>query len=129
MNTPDSNAFTGHTPGPWVLNEHNHVYVGGEPRYAFYKEDGIERACRTGLIALPYSTDGLPHESNHAANARLIAAAPTLLAERDELKTALEWCIHQFEGDSGTGASHWEQYAEYVAAKALLSRLNGKATP
>ena len=50
------------------------------------------------------------------ANARLIAAAPEMLE-------ALKWCVHQFQGDSGTGDSHWEDYPEYVKARDLLQAL------
>lgn len=118
MNTPDSNAFTGHTEGTWTISG---PYINAI--------DANGQLIRMDSIAKVFPYEGGVLNAETRANLRLIAAAPTLLAERDELKAALEWCIHQFEGDSGTGASHWEQYAEYVAAKALLSRLNGKATP
>ena len=32
----------------------------------------------------------------------------------------LRWFIDQFEGDSGTGASHWDQFEEFCDAKRIV---------
>jgi hypothetical protein len=72
-----------HTPGPWMLDEKGHVYAEQFYRpHSFVTREGETVNMHRGLIALPYSTypefptDGL----NELANARLIAAAPELLA-------------------------------------------------
>jgi hypothetical protein len=70
---------------------------------------GLEAARKDGAC-YRYDIDGIDH-----ADARLIAAAPEMLE-------ALKWCVHQFQGDSGTGDSHWNDYPEYRAAKAAIAK-------
>jgi hypothetical protein len=55
-----------HTPGPWRVDVHNNVVAAG------------------GLVAFP----GIAAGFDQAANARLIAAAPELLA-------FAKWCISE----------------------------------
>ena len=59
-----------HTPGPWT-NDNGRIYANG---------------------AMLADCDTPGHETEHQldANARLIAAAPDLLAERDRLKAQVE---------------------------------------
>jgi hypothetical protein len=53
--------------------------------------------------------------------------ARRLERERNHLLAALEGMVLLFEGQSGTGADYWEQYAEYKAAKAAISKAKGEA--
>ncbi len=51
----------------------------------------------------------------------LTAELQAVKSERDSLRAALEWAFGQMEGDSGTGASYWEQFPEYVAGVKALN--------
>lgn len=49
--------------------------------------------------------------------------------ERDRLKettasclTCIEWVVGQMEGDTGTGASYWQQFQQYRAMKHILTQ-------
>jgi hypothetical protein len=42
-----------------------------------------------------------------------------------DLLTACKWLVAQLQGDSGTGHSHWEQFPEYRAALAAISKSEG----
>ncbi len=37
-----------------------------------------------------------------------------------DLRSSLEWCIRQLEGDSGASVSYWEEFPEYHMAVALI---------
>lgn len=67
-------SFVGHTPGPWVH------YDAGEQRH------DIQAIGKT--VARVYCIDG-DEAAADRANAALLAAAPTLLAQRDALAEAL----------------------------------------
>lgn len=61
--------------------------------------------------------------------------SPRRLEDYDDLqdtlnrsKEALAWFIQQFQGDSGTGESHWQQFPEYRAAQATLATLQQSST-
>lgn len=108
------------TPGPWrVVNmaetfgevharsEYGALLVVGEPGDICNVFDN-------------YAPVAVSHEAQ--ANARLIAAAPELLA-------FARWAIEQFRGESGTGESHWEQYPEYLAGcRAVVKARKGGAS-
>lgn len=64
----------GHTPGPWR--------VGVNPAI-------VAEAASDRWIAVCDEGFAVPKEQQHA-NARLIASAPNLLAERDRLRSVLE---------------------------------------
>jgi hypothetical protein len=87
------NAAATHTPGPWVLDEHGHVYA--EPfikQTTIVDKDGQAQSFTEGLVALVYS-GSVPIElyaDTQAANERLIAAAPDLL-------DALRGCLDSLE--------------------------------
>lgn len=70
-----------HTPGPWA--------IGGLDRRGFREIDS-ESADRSwyGFAEVAVMLDGAPSEEG-LANARLIAAAPDMLAELQRLKTVL----------------------------------------
>lgn len=59
----DLNQFDGHTPGPWWSDETN-VKVGQDPIATAYDPNDTSHRTKTGMT-----------------NAKLIAAAPDLLAE------------------------------------------------
>lgn len=73
----DDKDFEGHTPGPWLT------------RPAQTKDGGatvIESAPNTANIGFVWGIE----DDEPKANARLIAAAPDLLAERNELRAENE---------------------------------------
>ena len=51
------------------------------------------------------------------------------LAKQKELNAALlqglRWAVGQFQGDSGTGHSYWEEFPEYLAAVHALEKAEG----
>lgn len=82
-----------HTPGPWLVDDKssNDVY-----RYVLAECDDIHPVARVTL-------DGIRHDSVAEANARLIAAAPELLAAiqammyaggKDEFQAAFDNAKH-----------------------------------
>lgn len=75
MNTnwKNENMTTQHTPGPWDLEDHGYKYVISKPGEGYITRD----VCRM---------DGSTMAAfDQKANARLIAAAPELLAALKEL--------------------------------------------
>lgn len=69
-----------HTPGPWAFDGESRIDALQFRKLSPHKykdDDGIEREFMEGLVALPYACGG---NGTHEANARLIAAAPDLLA-------------------------------------------------
>ena len=68
--TPSAAPLAGHTPGPWTVRYDTMVLANC---------DGVSVP-----IAQPYNLAG--NATEQQANARLIAAAPALLAERDALR-------------------------------------------
>lgn len=80
--------FDGHTPGPWgAVPTHP---LSGSPWWAIIHDGrgpivdvgGVGQVAEAKYLTTP--------EAEVAANARLIASAPDLLAQRDELAAALE---------------------------------------
>lgn len=89
--------MTNHTPGPWAANP-----------------DGLIHAGKNRLHIAQAATIGMGHAA--AANARLIAAAPDLLAALQ----ALEWAVD--------GVAYiQEEYAEQVEkARAAIAKATGE---
>lgn len=87
--------FEGHTPGPWRV-----VQFGGYPvvRKQFRDDHHMDicNAVHGYMYAEKYL--GCTEYENQQANARLIAAAPDLLAENERLR---EKCKHLTEGLDG----------------------------
>ncbi len=73
-----TNPHTRPSPGPWEIHN-GHVYAPGS-RTISIDVDGVPRPHRTGLVALAYWGHDESGVANAVANARLIAAAPDLLA-------------------------------------------------
>ena len=114
MNTATS-QFDGHTPGEWkikAINSRTNRVVGDET------SSGWDKLHITGgnrTIAVVY----------RQADARLIAAAPELLRQRDALLAALRGIMPEAVG-WGNSLSH-DDYADAArkAAKVLESIENG----
>lgn len=89
--------MTNHTPGPWAANP-----------------DGLIHAGKNRLHIAQAATIGMGHAA--AANARLMAAAPDLLAALQ----ALEWAVD--------GVAYiQEEYAEQVEkARAAIAKATGE---
>ena len=89
----DEAAAATHTPGPWRV-DHERITGPGEGTVAIWSGQGLD----------PFWTaEDLPLEN---ANARLIVAAPTLLAAAQRIVEALDvfkrcpWCaLHGYEMD------------------------------
>jgi hypothetical protein len=73
--------YAGHTPGPWQVS-----HVGGTWRHSVHSE--AKSICTTA------NTTAEDHDEDEA-NARLMADAPKLLAERDRLREALNQLIER----------------------------------
>ncbi len=73
----------GHTPGPWevVYARNGYPYQIRSTAASPHKPGGIVDVTRWASISLPSSAEG-------AANAALIASAPTLLAENAALRAS-----------------------------------------
>lgn len=102
------------TPGPWFAAQ---CSAGGW-------EVNVSPARHAQSVAhmSPVEVRGARYISgSEEANARLIAAAPDLLE-------ALEWCLVQFEGESGAGVNHWETEPGYRAARSAHAKATGKET-
>lgn len=76
-------AASGHTPGPWevVYARNGYPYQIRSTAASPHKPGGIVDVTRWASISLPSSAEG-------AANAALIASAPTLLAENAALRAS-----------------------------------------
>ena len=102
--------YDGHTPGPWKL-----IWWGNE-------EYPYPLSVHSGDDTLWIARDGTV--SSHA-NARLIADAPTLLAQRDEavalLKKHFGWEGEQFLGREGLRRLHED-------TEAFLARIDEEAS-
>ena len=118
------NEFAGHTPGPWFILS-GHILAGSDN--PMDDGDALAIADIDMDMRIDFDTTG-------AANAALIAAAPTLLAQRDALADALrallppERGIHggplvcgvwRYEdGTDENSARHKGQIAPHTVAKA-----------
>ena len=80
--------FTGHTPGPWEFDEGNMGSCYSKPYYGIITNSHYSVYIHVGAIADDHRGNR-GREDECIANARLIAAAPELLAERDRLRQAL----------------------------------------
>lgn len=88
--------FEGHTPGLWRLFDDDGSDAHGRLIWGGDTDASSLQGCPVAIV-LP---DG--HEASFEANARLIAAAPTLLAQRDALAEALSKiasCEKRADGD------------------------------
>lgn len=80
-----------HTPGPWTVNGH---YIESPPLRPNFGRRAVAR--------VDYS-----HHSEIPANARLIAAAPELLAALKEAIATVDGFDHGDEGEDGDPIASW----------------------
>lgn len=106
--------MSGHTPGPWKLNDF-------EAHPVVWK--GEENVRNHALIARVsnWSGEGGEWRDQAAANARLIAAAPDLLWITSRLATLAEGLGN---GNSGAEAAAWRLAEE---ARALIAKAEAKS--
>ena len=95
-----SRASDSHTPGPWEFRRKSYVYAGNAV------------VCRVSVQAANFTQSGIQ------ANARLIAAAPDLLAALGLLCNA---CL------DGAGATIRPSMGEVTDARAAIARATGAA--
>jgi hypothetical protein len=110
-------AYRAHTPGPWAVFERPPANEIFGPAAASFVHCGPDVRDDTGfdLIARAYTRDGL---NERQANARLIAAAPDLLA-------ALETFVSKYVEMVNSGdAGFWDPETEpkVIAARAALAK-------
>lgn len=108
---------TKHTPGPWFVErvEDGKGFVGSNEGGVGSKNDGIYIAHTLG--------------PDRAANAELIAQAPTLKAQRDELLAALKAILGELsEAYSGLDTLPDDHPAKRtaMAAEATIKRAEGR---
>lgn len=92
--TTDTETFKGHTPGPWTFPEahdkrHSRIVIMAEAARPAHP-----------IIADSVFRHGHVDYETAKANARLIAAAPTLLAERDALRAMLRKALALAKGQT-----------------------------
>lgn len=90
-----TSKYAGHTPGPWFLSERfGPCAVMGADRYQVAETEGVQLHEDNYRDDKHWaSTSGAEadrSEQEQEVNARLIADAPTILAQRDELLVALQ---------------------------------------
>ena len=107
--TPALNTASEHTPGEWTLGKG--LFTVREAADSSFS--GF--ICRTRIAGEPHRTDGEDH-----ANARLIAAAPDLLAALEE---SLTW-METYQRQTGT-AEHGPLGHSITKARAALARAKG----
>ena len=107
-------AIGQHTPGPWEVN---HVLTESG-------RDAIQICTRAKGITRWHIATVMRQGADTEGNARLIASAPDLLRERDQLREALRAIVTTFDQDGWT-APAFMQVQRSVAineARAALAR-------
>jgi len=120
MRPERGNMMAEHTPGPWRQVEYDDwLYIGGS-EMDFIEYDPVDEpynyhvenaACVVDLAAM--RVENLTEEG--IANARLIAAAPDLLAALEELLRVV------YEGDW-----YWEVQPALKQAKSAVAKVEGE---
>jgi hypothetical protein len=101
-----------HTRGPWFVDHDEAVTVRDVP------ENG--RICGLSWLRAPFGLNGRKTNDEVAANARLIAAAPDMLAALKETLPQAEGCWANHYGDNPEGGAvpHHIQMIRDAIAKA-----------
>ena len=108
-----------HTPGPWIVDEYGHVYAEAFIKHGTVVVDGEEKPYKSGLVALPYG-EIIDLKITTDANARLIAAAPELLAAlKDVTERFVRCAVH-----SGSDREFVEGAVEH--ARAAIAKAEGR---
>lgn len=113
-------ASTTHTSAPWTI--HWGAAQGGDGHWIMDPSD-MGELSRIAMVAFHDDKNG----DETRANARLIAAAPDLLAGIDQVCAALETLMAQ-HGDSMSGADKASRYAAIGAARRAQANAEGYAT-
>ncbi len=106
-----------HTPGPWMASE-------GYPSDVWHV-DMPGRGYAISVSRSDSDTDMTVEEVQ--ANARLIAAAPSLLESIDQVCAALETCMAHY-GDRMCEADRRSRYAALAAARTAQANAEGFAS-
>ena len=102
-----------HTPGPWHVGDDSKLIASPNSVYDIHGHQ------------LAMCSD--PHDSSHwtpiaDANAALIASAPTLKAQRDELLEALETLVPEHNWGHGEEGGPCPTCTRYATARAAIER-------
>ena len=99
-----------YTPGPWVVIQPEANEIG--------QEMAVKHECY--FVATVHDMGGPSGDTEREANARLIAAAPELLAELKSMKERFHMCCLTSGSD--------REYADLAVAKAfaLISKAEGR---
>lgn len=109
---------TKHTPGPWTYFEQN-----------VWRGDGETYGCVRGANGTVVVNGGAPGcgTEEQKANARLIAQAPTLLAQRDALLAACEKLMARSPECAAIGYPHDAETCSTCFARAAIELTKGGA--
>lgn len=110
--------MTQHTPGPWVISDAQIAPGGIVGRYIAHKDGG--------MIAEALLNCRVTRDADMEANARLIAAAPDLLAAlriaADFMSIASDWNIDEAEINGEMKSTYdWLEVVQAAIAKATGS--------
>ena len=109
---------TEHTPGPWKLaDSDDNIIVGAVTRYKNPTPKGINLAC----VAI---VDDSSDEYEDMANARLLAAAPELLAACEYVLPHLEEYVKWHHAHAGGCSVEMEQARDNV--RDAIKKARGK---
>lgn len=110
--------FAGHTPGPWTVRSDEFIVEA---------PDGLE-VCRAPDECDNEGGTRFIYRQNYRANARLIAAAPQLLADRQELVEVLRESLALLEecAEELVPSALSPMSAAMTRARSLLSRIQSK---
>lgn len=104
-----------HTPGPWTANLH-HTRQDGGRTYGFIFADGV---VPTAAVVL--GVEGMPQDEGRA-NARLIAAAPDMLAALKLVDAFAK--ADEAAGDDALWTDHFREMFEVV--RAAIAKAEGR---
>lgn len=115
-----------HTPGPWVVNTAGTGDSKGriviDEIYVYAPDSGADDVAVAADIVNPLT--GQPSE----ANARLIAAAPDLIASLQEARQKLAWFVESYPQDLAVPESEFFQAIDAAIAKATAPTVQRLAT-
>ena len=103
-----------HTPGPWTAHFEEAYFVTGI--------DGGRVAMITHLKG-PYGAEGRSSAEETAANCRLIAAAPNLLRQRDELLDVVREFVQTMDLLPDSDETSLCVWGVYDTARKLIERI------
>lgn len=103
------NGIVGHTPGPWKIRT---AAISGDRNSISITSNPASR----NVIFHQWDHGNTPLQAEDYANARLIAAAPELLA-------ALKEMVEQYDGDDGDGRYEPQRLER---EKAIIAKAEGK---